>query len=85
MVVERSSAILGYPKEISKSLDADHHTVCKYDSIYDQNYISIRNALKTLVTAIRSKGEILYSLMQCLLANLTRPTHGSISLRPRNR
>jgi hypothetical protein len=56
MVVERQSATLGYPAEISKSLIADHHTVCKYDSIHDTNYISIRNALKTLVTAIKSKG-----------------------------
>ena len=56
MVVERQSATLGYQAEISKSLIADHHTVCKYDSIHDINYISIRNALKTLVTTINSKG-----------------------------
>ena len=56
MVVEKSSAILGYPKEISKSLNADHHTVCKFDSNQDSNYISIRNALKTLVNTIRSTG-----------------------------
>lgn len=57
MVVEKESATLGYPKEISKALVADHHTVCKFDSIQDSNYISVRNALKTLVSSIRSAGE----------------------------
>ncbi|KAI8939498.1 hypothetical protein NX059_003270 [Plenodomus lindquistii] len=56
MVVEKASATLGYSAEISKSLSADHHSVCKYDSVHDTNYVSIRNALKTLVTTIRSKG-----------------------------
>jgi hypothetical protein len=56
MVVEKDSATLGYAGEISKSLGADHHTVCKFDSIQDSNYISVRNALKTLVVNIRSTG-----------------------------
>lgn len=56
MVVEKNSATLGYPDEVSKSLDADHHTVCKFDGVQDPNYISVRNALKTLVTGIRSTG-----------------------------
>ncbi|TAQ86948.1 hypothetical protein B7494_g4728 [Chlorociboria aeruginascens] len=57
MVVEKSSATLGYPDEISKSLDADHHNVCKFESTEDPNYISVRNALKTLVTTIRANGQ----------------------------
>lgn len=57
MVVEKTSATLGYPDEITKSLNADHHTVCKFDSIQDSNYISVRNALKTLVTTLRSTGK----------------------------
>ncbi|KGO65030.1 hypothetical protein PEX1_017620 [Penicillium expansum] len=60
MVVEKESATLGYPKEISKALVADHHTVCKFDSIQDSNYISVRNALKTLVSSIRSAGQSLF-------------------------
>lgn len=40
---------MGYPNEISKSLDADHHTVCKFDSNQDPDYISVRNALRTLI------------------------------------
>ncbi|MCJ1378262.1 hypothetical protein MMC17_001359 [Xylographa soralifera] len=57
LVVDKASATLGYPDEISKSLDADHHTVCKFENTQDSNYISIRNALKTLVTTIRSTGQ----------------------------
>ena len=56
MVVEKGSATMGYPNEISRSLNADHHTACKFDSKQDSNYISVRNALKTLVTDLCSTG-----------------------------
>jgi hypothetical protein len=32
MVLEKDSSVLGYPGEISKPLDANHHGVCKNDS-----------------------------------------------------
>ncbi|KAJ5774116.1 Cytochrome cd1-nitrite reductase-like C-terminal heme d1 [Penicillium paradoxum] len=60
MVVDKDSATLGYPEEISKALLADHHTVCKFESNQDSNYISVRNALKTLVSSIRSAGQSLF-------------------------
>ena len=56
MVLEKESSILGYPGEVSKSLNADHHDVCKYTSQDDSNYTSVRNALKTLVGNLRSRG-----------------------------
>lgn len=56
MVLEKESSILGYPGEISKSLNADHHDVCKYTSPEDSNYISVRNALKTLVDSLGPRG-----------------------------
>lgn len=49
MVLEKDSAILGYSKEISRPLYADHHGICKYSSPEDANYVSVRNALGTLV------------------------------------
>lgn len=52
MVLEKESSILGYPGEISKSMVADHHDVCKFTSQEDPNYISVRNALKTIVNSI---------------------------------
>ncbi len=57
MVVDKTSATLGYPNEISKSLNADHHTVCKFDGVNDPNYVSVRNGLKTLVTSVRATGK----------------------------
>ena len=53
MVLEKDSSILGYPGEISKPLDADHHNVCKYASQQDPNYISVRNVLKSLIARFR--------------------------------
>ncbi|KAK6833360.1 hypothetical protein PG987_008054 [Apiospora arundinis] len=49
MVLEKDSSVLGYPGEISKPLDADHHGVCKYESREDPKYITVRNALKSLI------------------------------------
>ncbi|KAL8671569.1 MAG: hypothetical protein Q9168_003931 [Polycauliona sp. 1 TL-2023] len=49
MVLEKDSSILGYPNEVSKPLDADHHNVCKYTNQQDPNYVSVRNALKSLL------------------------------------
>lgn len=55
MVVEKDSSVLGYPGEVSKALNADHHNVCKYDGPQDPNYITVRNVLKSLVSKIISK------------------------------
>ena len=55
MVLEKDSAILGYSKEISRPLYADHHGVSKYSSPEDANYVSVRNALGTLVEEIVRK------------------------------
>ena len=55
MVLEKDSAILGYSKEISRPLYADHHGVCKYSSPEDANYVSVRNALGTLAEEIARK------------------------------
>jgi len=49
MILEKDSSVLGYPGEVSKALNADHHGVCKYDSPSDSNYIAVRNALKSIM------------------------------------
>lgn len=49
MVLDKDSSILGYTKEVSRPLNADHHGVCKYYGPEDSNYISVRNALSSLV------------------------------------
>jgi hypothetical protein len=57
MVLEKDSSVLGYPGEISKPLDADHHGVCKYSSPSDPRYVAVRNVLRTLVENVKSSGE----------------------------
>ncbi|KAI3394446.1 hypothetical protein diail_2696 [Diaporthe ilicicola] len=52
MVLEKDSSVLGYPGELSKALDADHHGVCKYDGPADPNYVTVRNVLKSIVSKI---------------------------------
>ncbi|KYG47040.1 hypothetical protein M433DRAFT_63914 [Acidomyces richmondensis BFW] len=56
MIVDKDSAVLGYPNEISASLDADHINICKYNSPDDANYISVRNALRSLVAKAKLEG-----------------------------
>ena len=46
IVVEKESGVLGYPQETSNPLNADHHTICKFKSREDANYISVKNMLK---------------------------------------
>ena len=55
-ILDKESAILGYPGEISRAMNADHHDVCKYYSPRDANYISMRDVLKTLVDRVRLMG-----------------------------
>ncbi|KAK5682670.1 hypothetical protein LTS10_005799 [Elasticomyces elasticus] len=49
MVVDKDSAVLGYPDELSRSLDADHVNICKFSTPDDANYVAVRNALRSLV------------------------------------
>ncbi len=54
MILEKDSSVLGYPGETSRALDADHHNVCKYDSPRDPNYVTVRNALQSIVSKVIS-------------------------------
>src|SRR5277367_6635981 len=60
MVLEEDSSVLGYLREISKPLDADHHGVCKYESLKDPRYVTVRNVLKSLVGKAQPKGKSLF-------------------------
>ncbi|KAL2171802.1 hypothetical protein VTG60DRAFT_1499 [Thermothelomyces hinnuleus] len=46
MIVQKDSADLGYPAEISSPLDADHHGVAKFKSVEDPNYQQVRDVLR---------------------------------------
>lgn len=55
MVLEKESSVLGYPGEISKPLDADHHGVCKFTGPDDPRYITVRNMLNSLIAKANPK------------------------------
>jgi len=52
-VVERESAILGYPTEMSAPLNADHHGVAKFVDREDGNYRDVRNVLRMFIRRIK--------------------------------
>lgn len=60
MIVEKDSSSLGYPGEITKPLNADHHDVCKYVSQEDSNYKSVRDVLRSMVEKFGTKGSELH-------------------------
>ncbi|KAL8821642.1 MAG: hypothetical protein Q9223_000334 [Gallowayella weberi] len=49
LVVDRSSATLGYTEERVQFLDADHRSICKYESPLDPNFQTIRNRLAATI------------------------------------
>lgn len=57
MILDQDSAKLGYPGEVSRSLNADHHGVCKFDNANDSNYRVILSALKSLVSTCSPTGK----------------------------
>lgn len=48
-VVDKESAVLGYPGEISAPLHADHHGLTKFKNKEDGNYRDVRNVLRTFL------------------------------------
>lgn len=55
-IVNKNSAILNLPNEISKPVAADHSNVCKFKTKDDTGYKDIRNVLINLVFHNTSKG-----------------------------
>ncbi|KAI1741935.1 hypothetical protein F4680DRAFT_446481 [Xylaria scruposa] len=49
MVLEKDTAVLGYPRETPQPLSANHHDVCKFQSREDANYLSVLGALRSVV------------------------------------
>lgn len=51
MILDQDSAKLNYPGEVSRSLNADHHGVCKFESPHDTNYKVVLSALKSILSS----------------------------------
>jgi len=57
-IVEKWSAVTGYPNETSAPLAADHHTVCKFTGPGDPNFVAVIGALRRIVETLTSEDEI---------------------------
>lgn len=53
MILEKHSALLGYPNETQQPLNANHHDVCKFTDTCDPNYISVVGALRSVVNTVQ--------------------------------
>jgi hypothetical protein len=56
LIVDKSSATLGYAREQSLLLNADHRGVCKFDRQSDPNYQTLRKSFITTIDSILSEG-----------------------------
>lgn len=52
IIVNKSSATLGYAREHISPLNTDHRGICKFDSPSDPNYRTLRNAFITTIDTI---------------------------------
>lgn len=55
LVVERDLVTMGYANERRAYLNADHRDVCKYVSRSDPNYLTVRNALASVLAILRDR------------------------------
>jgi hypothetical protein len=78
-LVEKESAILGYPQEKTSQLDADHHGVCKFKNLDDPKYILVRNMLKWLAASIKPERELRCPLTQPKMTVSRGPSSASAS------
>jgi len=56
IIVDKSSATLGYSNEKTALLNANHRNVVKFDLPSDSNYKTLRNAFSSVVDSIVSTG-----------------------------
>ncbi len=52
LIVPLNSAVLGFPHEKQILMNADHRSICKFDSPEDPNYQTLRNSLEKTVNNI---------------------------------
>lgn len=57
LVVDESSATLGYDKEKPVPMNADHRSICKFKSVNDNNYKVLLNTFARTIEDIRLEGK----------------------------
>ncbi|KFZ04507.1 hypothetical protein V502_10099 [Pseudogymnoascus sp. VKM F-4520 (FW-2644)] len=55
LIVERDLATMGYANERRAYLHADHRGVCKYTSRDDPNYLTVRNAIASVIAILQDR------------------------------
>ena len=63
LIVDPDSATLGYPGEKQMPVNADHRSICKFDTPTDPNYVTLRNALASTVQVTSNLGKA-YPMIQ---------------------
>ena len=56
LIVDPDSATLGYREEKQMPMNADHRSICKFETPTDANYVILRNALASTVQIISNLG-----------------------------
>ncbi|MCJ1396233.1 hypothetical protein MMC18_009122 [Xylographa bjoerkii] len=56
LIVDPDSAILGYREEKQMPMNADHRSICKFETLTDPNYVILRNAFASTVQSISRLG-----------------------------
>lgn len=56
IIVPPDSAVIGFHDENQMPMNANHRSICKFDSIADPNYQILRNSLETTVSKILNTG-----------------------------
>lgn len=76
LIIDKSSATLGYPREHISPLNSDHRGICKFDLPSDPNYKTLRNAFVTTIDTIlsQSKYASLFDLKLCSSIAVSRVT-----------
>ncbi|KAF2746734.1 hypothetical protein M011DRAFT_487132 [Sporormia fimetaria CBS 119925] len=64
LIVEKESAILQCPGELSSPLYANHHTICKFESRMDPKYTSVKNTICYLAKGATPSTEPALSTLQ---------------------
>ncbi|KAK4237441.1 vegetative incompatibility protein HET-E-1 [Achaetomium macrosporum] len=59
LIVEKSSAVMNLANERRTFLDADHRNVAMYSTPGDPSYVSVRNALATVISFQRDSSQLL--------------------------
>lgn len=58
LIVDPYSATLEYREERQMPMEADHRSICKFETSFDPNYVILRNVLAFTVNEISQTGTV---------------------------